>query len=192
MAKELTAAQKKAKAAKDKARRDKAKKTASASKGTKPVKQPIVPEPQEDTRKLPGKRAIQNLSKEFMAASDRASTLAGKAGELISNAVTKIHLNAREFKRAQSFKSMGLRDPGKLRTALSDFDYYRECLELDKLAGDGLFDAGEGRPVMEADDDETETGEDPTTENASDEASEPADPSGDNIHHIGRGRSDAA
>lgn len=189
MPKELTAAQKKAKAAKDKARRDTAKKTASASKGTKPVTQSVVPDTQEETRKLPGKRAIQSLSKEYTTASDRASGAAGKAGQLLTDAVKKLHLNAAEFKRANSMKLLGQKDPGKLRTKLSDADYYRECLELDKLAGDGLFDAGEGRPVMEAEDDEAETAEDTETETT--DAPEPADPSGDNIHHIGRGR-DAA
>lgn len=154
------------KAAKDKARREKNKtkvkadakaKTASAAKGTKPVKAAAQTEGDTEVRKLPGKKSIQQLSKDYMAASDRASTQAGLAGELISNAVKKIHLNAREFKRAHAFKSLGMRDPAKLRTALSDFDYYREALELDKLAGDGLFDAGEGRPEIVEDDEDTET-----------------------------------
>lgn len=151
---------------------DKAAKVKSASKGTKPVK--AAPPPDEvESRKLPGAKAIQQLSKDFLAASDRASTLAGKAGELISNAVKKIHLNAREFKRAHSLKSLGLRDPNKLRIALSDFDYYRQCLELDKLAGEGLFDAGEGRPEIVEDEEAEETASEDAVEGES-----------DNVEHI--------
>lgn len=171
------AAQKKASKAlrnKKKVAADATAKTTRAVKGTKAVK--AAPQPEEDTRKLPGKKSIQQLSKDFMAASDRASTLAGKAGELISDAVKKIHLNAREFKRAHSLKSMGLRDPAKLRLALSDFDYYRSCLELDKLAGEGLFEAGEGRPEIEEESEtDTETESPPVaTENGSDTEREAA------------------
>lgn len=164
----MDANQRKAKkAAADKARRARNKKQVKAdaeakkargAMGTKKVE--AAHQPEEESRKLPGKRAVQQLSKDFLAANDRAATLSGKAGELISTAVKKIHLNAREFKRAHSLKSMGLRDPAKLRIALSDFDYYRSCLELDKLAGDGLFEASEGRPVMEDESEEAEENED--------------------------------
>lgn len=164
---------------------DAAAKTKRATQGTKPV-QRTEPAPEETGRKLPGKRAIQILSKDFMAASDRASTLAGKAGELISDAVKKIHLNAREFKRAHGYKSLGLRDPSKLRLALDDFDYYRECLDLDKLAGDSLFEAGAGRPEL-PDEEETEAETAEADEDAEAEAAQ-ADAEPDNIHRLGRGR----
>ena len=34
---------------------------------------------------------------------------------------------------------VGKRDAVKLRTLLDDLDYYRDALELDKLAGESLF-----------------------------------------------------
>lgn len=161
----MNAEQKAAKAAKDKARRarNKAKvkadakaKTASASKGTKKVK--AAAQPEEPTRKMPGERAIVQLSNDFMRASDRASTAAGVAGKLLSDAAKKMGLNSPEFKRAHRLREVGMKDPQKLDRILSDFDYYRKCLKLDDLSEKGLFKNGEGRPEIEEElEDDTET-----------------------------------
>lgn len=179
------------KAKKSNPKADQATKTKRASKGTKAVQAP--PPADDDGRKLPGKRAIQTLSKDFLTVSTRAQTAAGTAGKLLSEAAKKLHLNVKEFKNAHALKQLGQKDPGKLRVVLSDRDYYRECLELDKLAGDGLFDAAEGRPVMEDDDDDAgeETSGEAEENAAQDDGAPSESDQADNVHQLGRGRTAA-
>lgn len=182
------------KAKKSNPKADKAAKVKSATKGTKPVQAP--PQPEEPTIKLPGAKAVLTTSNDFEVLSDRARTAAGKAGKFLSEEAKRLHLNAKEFRRAHALRMIGLTHPEKLRSILSDADYYRQCLSLDKLAGLGLFEPGAGRPEMpplHEDEDEGNGGvADETAETEPVDETEPEErEDADNIHRLGRGR-DAA
>lgn len=136
---------------KKQAAKDKAKKAASASKGTKPVSAKKQPDASEQTRKVIGEQKLRALSKEVQQAMDQAASAGGVAGELISTAVKKDGLNAPAFRIAHRLKRLGDRDPAKLRILLDDFDYYRDALKLDDLAGESLFAPREGAQDQETD-----------------------------------------
>jgi len=86
-----------------------------------------------------------SLAKSVQQAMDRSAEHGGVAGQLISDAVKKENLNAPAFRIAHRLLRLGGRDPLKLRTLLDDLDYYRTKMDLDKLAGDSLFERAKVR-----------------------------------------------
>lgn len=137
--------------------KDKAKKTASATKATKPVsakKRAAAPDKSEQPRRVIGEQKLRTLAKDVQRALDQSAAAGGVAGELISTAVKKEGLNAPAFRIAHRLLRQGERDPMKLRVLLDDFDYYRDALKLDDLAGDSLLAPREGAQDHEDEDDE--------------------------------------
>lgn len=161
-------------------------KIARATKGTKAVK--AAPPPVEDTRKLPGAKFIKDLARQVLIAQEESASAGGEAGALISSAVKNKGLNAKVFKDALKLRKMGLSNPMKLRVYLDDMVYMAECLELEKLAGDQLFEARAGAQEMD------DAGEESDGE-TEDQTDDPDLPEGepepradaDNIHRLGRG-----
>ena len=144
-------AKKKAAPKKGQAAAERKKKGASAARGTKAV-QPVAPKP-EAGRKLPGKSSLKELMKEVLVFDVRSAENGGKARQLVSEAAKKGAVNAPVFGYIKKLLKMGRRDPVALRTYLDDLDYYKDVFEIEKLAGDSLFDDREG--AQDADEDET-------------------------------------
>ena len=111
--------------------------------GTKAVKQSAKAEQNEakgqQVRQVISAEKLKSLARKVSLAIDRAAEEGGVAGAAISESVKKHGLNAPAFRIAHRMLRVGKRDAVKLRTLLDDLDYYRDALELDKLAGESLF-----------------------------------------------------
>ena len=111
--------------------------------GTKPVKQSARAQEHEaegqQVRQVISAEKLKSLARKVSLAIDRAAEEGGVAGAAISESVKKFGLNAPAFRIAHRMLRVGKRDAVKLRTLLDDLDYYRDALELDKLAGESLF-----------------------------------------------------
>lgn len=189
-AKRKKSAPKKPRAKKSDPKADAAVKTKRATKGTKAVKQPEpVSDPNEQTRKLPGKQFVKTLAKDVLIQMERSSTAGGLAGQMISDASKKKGLPARAFKDSLKLLRMGRRDPVALRTYIDDMRYMAECFELEKLAGESLFEAREGAEEIEEDEGPGEgEGADEIDDTVYDEEGDEERPDEDNIHRLGQGR----
>ena len=141
--------------------------------GTKSVKQSKKADEHEaegqQVRQVISAEKLKSLARKVSLAIDRAAEEGGVAGAAISESVKKFGLNAPAFRIAHRMLRVGKRDAVKLRTLLDDLDYYRDALELDKLAGESLFKLS------------------PFGQGAEEEAeAETEQPTADNVHHLER------
>ena len=130
--------------------------------GTKPVKQSAKAQEHEaegqQVRQVISAEKLTQLARKVSQAIDRAAEEGGVAGAAISESVKKHGLNAPAFRIAHRMLRVGKRDAVKLRTLLDDLDYYRDALELDKLAGESLFKLNpDGQGAEEEAEAETDT-----------------------------------
>lgn len=152
MAKQLTEAQKKAKAKADKVRRAKAKvaadkkaKIASASRGTKPVK--AAPEKSgEPTRKMFSGPALRKFAQNVMSSQDSANSAGGAVGAMITAKVKdkSAYFNGPAFRLVLRLLKKGMTNPAAGRVLLDDVLFYIDELEVAEHCGDSLFAPREG------------------------------------------------
>lgn len=137
-----------ARANKGQAAKDTAKKVERATKGTKAVGAPRA-RPAE-ARRVPSAGELKSLVNVIRKPMNDAASLQATVRQKIGDAAEKINLNAPAFQQVRRMIKMGETDPVRLRTYLDDLHDYMEKLEVEKLAGDSLFD--ERREEGDADD----------------------------------------